>query len=69
MQISELRTFLTASEVAERLGGKCSLSTVTALIREGKLKGKKVGREWRVLPDWLDEFMHQPDEVKKGKQR
>jgi hypothetical protein len=28
------------------------------------MKGKKVGREWRILPEWLDEYMSQPDEPK-----
>lgn len=59
--------FLTAKDVAELLGGKCTRDTVAALIRSGKLKGKKVARGWRILPEWLDEFMCQPDEVPKRK--
>lgn len=68
MQISELRKFLTLAEVADHLGGKCNKKTVAALIRAGRLKGKKVAREWRVLPDWLDEFMHQPDNIDNSSQ-
>jgi excisionase family DNA binding protein len=60
----EPRKFLTAKEVAACLGGKCTQATVNALIRAGKLKGKKVARGWRILPEWLDEFMTQPDNVK-----
>jgi hypothetical protein len=34
------------------------------LINKGLLKGKKVSREWRILPEWLDEYMSQPDNIK-----
>lgn len=66
MPFTQLRTFLTAKEAAAYLGGRCNHETVHALIYQGKLKAKKVGREWRILPDWLDEYMNTPDEVPKG---
>ncbi len=59
------RKFLTTSEVAICLGGGCNRDTVCDLIRENKLKAKKVGKGYRILPEWLDEFMSQPDEPRK----
>jgi len=50
-----LDDLLTAQEVADYLG--LHLVTVRDMLREGKLPGRKVGREWRVLEselmDWL----------------
>jgi len=57
------RTFLTTKEAAAHLGGRASHRSVTNLIRSGKLKGKKVANGWRILPEWLDEFMTQPDNI------
>jgi excisionase family DNA binding protein len=63
MPFTQLRTFLTAKEAAVYLGGRCNHETVHALIYKGELKAKKVGREWRIMPEWLDEYMNKPDNV------
>jgi excisionase family DNA binding protein len=63
MPFTQPRIFLTTKEVAQRLGGRCNFVTVIDLINVGKLKGKKVGREWRILPEWLDEYMSKPDHI------
>ena len=46
---------LTADEVSKVL--KVSKQTVRALINEGKLPAKKVGRSWRILEEDLHAFM------------
>ncbi len=50
---------LRVTEVAERLG--CSVRTVHRELRRGKLRGYRVGRDWRVSPEALVEYEH-PDE-------
>ena len=65
MPFTQPRKFLTTNEAAAYLGGRASHRTVTNLIRAGKLKGKKVAKGWRILPEWLDEYMSQPDNVQK----
>lgn len=57
------RKFLTPKEAAPYLGGRANANTVLRLLRQGKLKGKRIGREWRILPEWLEEYMSQPEEV------
>jgi excisionase family DNA binding protein len=66
MPIIGPRKCLTAAEAAVALGGRSNRATVIRLIKRGELKGKKLGREWRILPEWLDEFMSQPDNVTKA---
>ncbi len=61
----QLCKFLTPAEAAQYLGAGTTRGTVTSLICQGKLKGKKIGGGWRILPEWLDEFMSQPDEISK----
>ena len=46
---------LTPAEVATRLN--VSLVTVGRWLREGKLKGLKVGRQWRVRESDLEAFL------------
>jgi excisionase family DNA binding protein len=64
MPFTQPRIFLTAPEAAKRLGGRSTGRTVSNLIRSGQLKGKKIANQWRILPEWLDEYMTQPDNVK-----
>ena len=52
---------LTAQEVADYLG--LHLVTVRDMLRTGKLPGRKVGREWRVLRSELDAWLRQPEPV------
>jgi excisionase family DNA binding protein len=60
------RICLTAAEAAALLGGRANRKTVIKLINRGELKGKKLGREWRIHPDWLEEYLSKPDEIKGG---
>jgi len=53
------RPLLTLEEAAQRL--KTSKYSVRRWIDEGKLVGTKIGGEWRVDPDDLEEF------IRKGK--
>jgi excisionase family DNA binding protein len=50
---------LNTEEIAEYL----RISTVFArrLLRQGKLKGKKVGKEWRVKKSDLQEYLNQDE--------
>lgn len=43
------KSFFTVAEVAEILG--VHIHTVQARLRDGTLKGKKLGKEWRIYPD------------------
>ena len=65
MPFIDIPTFLTARQAAQYLGGRCNHETVHALIRKGELKAKKVGREWRILPQWLEEYMNRADSVQR----
>jgi len=49
---------LTPEEVARRLN--VSLVTVGRWLREGKLKGVKAGRQWRVRENDLQKFLKAP---------
>jgi excisionase family DNA binding protein len=46
----------TLKEVAEIL--KCSYSTVYALVRDGSIKSFKVGADYRVRQEDLNDFMN-----------
>ena len=63
MPFISIPTFLTARQAAEYLGGRCNHETIHWLIHKGELKAKKVGREWRILPQWLEEYMNKADNV------
>ena len=49
------KRLLTPAEVATRLN--VSLVTVGRWLREGKLKGVKAGRQWRVRESDLEAFL------------
>lgn len=46
---------LTVHEVAQRL--QVSYGTVYSLLREEKLAAVKIGSQWRVEPEKLDDFI------------
>lgn len=46
---------LRADQVQRRLS--CSRSMVCKLLREGRLRGFKMGAEWRIYERSLDEYM------------
>jgi len=48
--------YYSTEDVAEILGFK--EKTVREWLRTGKLKGKKVGRLWRVKESYLEEFIN-----------
>jgi excisionase family DNA binding protein len=47
--------FYTVKELAQIL--KISTRTVIKLIEEKKIRASKVGREWRVQREYLDEYL------------
>lgn len=51
--------YLTIEEAAELL--RIHPDTVRRLIREKRLPGKKLGREWRISREMLDKFMKEED--------
>ncbi len=60
---------LTAAQVAERL--QLRERTVTSWLRQGFLRGFKLGKEWRVSPEDLRSFLETrvnrpPDETRQG---
>ncbi len=61
MGFTQPRRFMTPREVAPYLGGRSGYRTVFWLIRTGQLKAKRIGRGWRILPEWLEEYMSKPD--------
>jgi len=54
---------LTPEQVADILGGdgddKITPATVMRLAREGKLRGKKVGRYWRFKRSWIERWIEE----------
>jgi acetyl-CoA synthetase len=48
-------TVYTPNEVAKRL--KVDRDTIYKLLQDGELKGKKVGRLWRVSDSNLNEYL------------
>jgi excisionase family DNA binding protein len=55
--MDSLTPLLTIPETAKVLG--VSEDTVEALIRQGRIPAFRVGRQWRVDPKRLDEWMGQ----------
>ena len=51
MKMAKKQQLLTTSEFAARTG--ISTSTVSKMIREGKIKAEKMGRKWMIAPDQL----------------
>jgi len=49
------KRFLSTQEIADILN--VSPRYVTLLIKRGELKGYKVGREWRIEEEELEEFL------------
>lgn len=55
------RTFLTVKDVAELL--KVGEVTVRHWIREGDLRAIDLGREWRIAPTDLEDFLQRHETV------
>ncbi|MEW6572953.1 MAG: helix-turn-helix domain-containing protein [Bacillota bacterium] len=57
-----MNEMFTPEEVAEKL--KISRSTVYLWLRQGRLKGVKVGDLWRISEEAIQEFLKRPQEDK-----
>ncbi|MGW2742833.1 excisionase family DNA-binding protein [Streptomyces sp. NPDC001450] len=53
--VSITRKWHTTAEVAEMLG--FGLSKTKALILSGEIRSVKIGRNRRILPAWVDEYV------------
>ncbi len=58
---------LTPTDVANRL--QVNERTVTLWLRKGRLRGFKVGKEWRISPDDLQAFLEASANMPPGKPR
>jgi excisionase family DNA binding protein len=54
-----MQEMYTPEEVAQKL--KISRATVYIWLRQGRLKGVKVGDLWRIPEEALEEFLKKPD--------
>ena len=52
---------LTPAQIAEAL--QLNESTITRWLRKGRLRGFKVGKDWRVSPADLDAFLEEQANV------
>lgn len=54
------RKWHTTAEVAQMLG--FGLSKTKMLVITGEIRSVKVGRHRRILPEWIDEYIHRVTE-------
>jgi excisionase family DNA binding protein len=54
------RDFITTTEAAQRLG--ITRQTLSLYLRQGKLRGVKFGKEWRIPRNELDRLLTAPVE-------
>lgn len=59
-------TYLTPEEVAHRLN--ISVGTVKKLLREGVMPGHKIGNQWRINPQRLQDYLAEQSNEKNSKQ-
>lgn len=64
MPFTQPRKCLTAKEAAQILGGRANRETVIRLIQRGEMRGKKLGQEWRILPEWVYEYIEKTEAPK-----
>ena len=57
-----MKEILDLKQVAEYLG--LNKRTVYNLVRKGEIKGTKIGRQWRVKKDSLDDLFRNPKKTK-----
>jgi excisionase family DNA binding protein len=48
------RRWITVEEAAQRAG--VSVDTVYRAIRRGAVEARKMGAQWRLLPEWVDDW-------------
>lgn len=56
------RRMLTTVQVAAAL--RVHLVTVFRMLKEGKLRGMKIGRVWRISPEEVDRILHSHEPIK-----
>jgi excisionase family DNA binding protein len=56
-----MKEILDLKEVAEYLG--LNKRTVYNLVRKGEIPGTKIGRQWRVKKDRLDDLFRNPKKI------
>lgn len=61
-----MEEFLTPAEVADRL--RVTQQAVTSWCRSGKLRAKRAGRIWRILPSDVETFLNTHDQEVQSKQ-
>jgi excisionase family DNA binding protein len=59
----DLKEFITAEEAARLLG--FHVVHVRRMLREGDLKGEKIGKTWLVLRKSVDDYIEQTDGMDK----
>lgn len=59
----DLKDYMTTEEAATRLG--YHLESIRRMLRDGELKGIKVGRTWLVLRKSVEEYLKQTDGMDK----
>ena len=57
-----MKEILDLKEVAEYLG--LNKRTVYNLVRKGEIPGTKIGRQWRVKKESLDDLFRNPKKIK-----
>lgn len=55
---------LTIEETRQRLA--VSRHTVLSLIEKGELRAIKVGQQWRIKPEWIDEYIAEAERASHG---
>jgi excisionase family DNA binding protein len=63
----DLAGYITTQEVAERLG--FHVISVRRMIREGKLKGRKIGPVWIVSQESVDKYLKETSGMSKNDPR
>ena len=53
--------FFELPELAEKLG--CHINTLRRYLRQGRIKGRKIGAKWLVSEDALREYFCPPEDV------
>ena len=61
------RDFITTTEAARRLG--ITRQTLSLYLRQGKLRGVKLGKEWRIPRNELERLLAAPEVAEEPPQR
>ena len=58
-EVQQVNKIYTTKEAADRL--KISYRKILDLLKDGELKGKKVGNKWRVTEEQIQEYLADSD--------